>query len=228
VSDLVAYLDILGTSDRVRADRFDDIEISDFVNPVCLLAYHLPALRCAAFSDSVVVSAPEAEIGNFLIGLSFLYSQWMSDCVFVRCGIALGEIVWIDMGGRIDSSFKKLNNLAFARVYGKGLLKAQNIEKGSGPGAVSFLAPDIARLVRASTTHPVLQGPVDVLVWASPRINRMIQSLSSSAIAREDESTDAARHMIATLWYYQEMERLGLFTSPDLIPFSREVGDVVD
>lgn len=220
----MAFLDILGTSNRVRNDQFDDIEIFDFVNPVCLLAYHIPSLRCAAFSDSVVISAPENDIENLLIGLSYLFSQWISDCVFVRGGLALGEIVWVDMD-RIDSRFRKLENLAFARVYGNGLLNAQETEKGSGPGAVCFLSPRVSGLIRAINANLVLQGPVDVLVWASKRINRFAQNICSGRAEEKNLDSDVSRQMAATAWYYREMERLGLFTPPGMVPFSPEINE---
>ena len=187
--------------------------------------YYIPTLRCAAFSDSVVISAPEKEIENLLIGLSYLFSQWISDCVFVRGGLALGEIIWVDMDSRIDSGFRQLKNLAFVRVYGKGLLDAQGIEKSSGPGAVCFLSPKVSELVKAFNIQSVLQGPVDVLVWASRRINRLAQSLSSGYQQKDASNKDVSRHMIATSWYYREMERLGLFTSPEMIPFAPEIDE---
>lgn len=222
VDQIVAFLDILGTSSRVRANEFDDCEILDFVNPVCLLAMHIPSLQCCVFSDSVVISAVEDNIESMLVGLSFLFRCWISDCVFVRGGLATGEIIWLGMGS-MDEEWRKLKNLAFARVYGCGLLNAQEIERGSGPGAVCFLSPKTSALVADFDASLVLHGPVDVLVWAPRRTNQFTQHLCSNAAKRHDPDSAAARQMAASAWYYAEMERLGLFTPSGMVPFCPEI-----
>jgi hypothetical protein len=220
----VAFLDILGTSSRVRSHEFDDYEMLDFVNPVCLLAQDIPSLQCGAFSDSVVISTTGEDVASILTGLSFLFRCWMSDYIFVRGGLAIGEINWLDMG-TTDSDWRRLKNLAFARVYGNGLLNAQEIERSSGPGAVCFVSPTASGLVRAFNADLILRGPVDVLVWAPHRTNRWAQHLCSKEAGRNDPDSAVGRQMAASVRYYAEMERLGLFTPPGMVPFLPEIDE---
>jgi hypothetical protein len=222
MNQIVAFLDILGTSTRVRAGEFDDSEILDFVNPVCLLAGFVPSLRCGVFSDSVTVSTAEDSIESMLVGLSYLFRCWISDGIFVRGGVATGEIVWVDMG-KMDKGWRRLENLAFARVYGNGLLNAQEIEKGSGPGAVCFLSPGVSGLISRFNANLVLRGPVDVLAWGPRRTNQWAQHICSNAARRNHPDSVVGRQMAASAWYYGEMERLGLFTPAGLVPFCPEI-----
>ncbi len=228
MTQIVAFLDILGTSSRVQAEQFGDGEILDFINPVCVLASRVPSLRCAAFSDSVVASAAEDDLGNLLKGLHYLFSSWTSDCILVRGGIGVGEVSWVDMD-TMDVGWRRLTNLAFARIYGKGLLEAQETERGSGPGAVCFISARASELIRAFNANLVLRGPVDVLVWASHRRNEWIQRLYSASAQNKDHNSAVGRQINATLWYHREMERLSLFTPPEMMLFpEREEGSSED
>src|SRR2546430_15950153 len=132
---LVAFLDILGTRERVRSGQFGRITAHDFVNPVGVVARVLPRVRFAAFSDSVLISADIADAGDFLAALAFVHRQWFSDLVFVRGGISLGEIDWVD-DKTIDQLFEGTRNFLYARVYGGALVEAHHLEQSAGPGAL--------------------------------------------------------------------------------------------
>ncbi len=73
---IVAFLDILGTSERVRQGTFGRVTAHDFVNPVGLVARLLPRLRFAAFSDSVLISAKLTDASDFLSAIAFIHRHW--------------------------------------------------------------------------------------------------------------------------------------------------------
>src|ERR1700675_538946 len=94
--NLVAFLDILGTTEMVSKNQFTDLVSLDFANPVGVAARFCPNLRFAVFSDSVIISSISRDAEQFLKALAFLYGQWFADYILVRGAVARGEVRWVD------------------------------------------------------------------------------------------------------------------------------------
>ena len=165
MESLVAFLDILGTKDLVKNDQFSELHILDFVNPVGIAANDHPNLRFAVLSDSVIISAECNYVDEFIEALAFIYPNWFGDGINVRGGIAVGDIEWVDQP-HTDKWFRNLNNLMYARVYGKALIEAYEVEQKSGPGAICFVNEKASDLIYKINSNYILEGATNALIWA--------------------------------------------------------------
>ncbi len=213
MESIVAFLDILGTKDMVKRDQFSDLLILDFVNVVCLAARMNPKLRFAAFSDSVIISAKKNNIVEFVSALSFIYSNWFGDEIFVRGGIALGEIRWVYQK-HTDKLFLNLPNLMYTRVYGKALIDAHEIEHKSGPGAICFVTERASIFLKKINTNYILDGMTRSLVWADSRhVIDLCASLNSMLTSRVN-TKGIYKHIAATYYYFCQLKESGKFLPP--------------
>jgi hypothetical protein len=207
---LVGFFDILGTRDAVMKDRFSDLMALDFVGPAGLAAHLFPTVRFAAFSDSVIVSADTGYEEDFLKAVSVMYGQWYADFVLVRGGIAEGEIRWVDYTP-VDEMFSKLSNLMFARVYGKGLVLAYELEQKSGPGAIPYLTERAADVFIQIEPNSVLPGVTPMLCWASEREANVIAGYAQVNLEHEPNEGHGRRHAIATSHYWSQVNEMKKF-----------------
>ena len=205
---LVAFADILGTSERVNKGIFDDIEILDFANAVGIIAEFNPLMQFSVFSDSVFIAAPKEEADNFVSVISFLYSQWFSDFVLVRTGISYGELRLVEHGAA-DKIFRKLPNLSYARVYGKGLITAHALEGKSGPGAICYIDESASTILKNANDNYVLGGAVDTLVWADAGGIDYWIKVFEQRLTQEDLHPDEKRHYHATSDYFSRLKSSG-------------------
>jgi len=201
---LIGFFDILGTKDAVMNDQFGDLVALDFVGHVGFAAKHFPSLRFAVFSDSVIVSANEDDDSSFLQAVQFMYGQWYADFIFVRGGIADGEIRWVDYK-IVDEMFNALPNLMYARVYGKGLVIANELEQRSGPGAITFLTESAANRLSIASPNSVMLGTTPMLCWASEREATMLVGYSKINLKHKPNQGAGRRHALATLYYWEQV-----------------------
>jgi hypothetical protein len=201
---IVGFFDILGTREAVLHDRFSDLTALDFAGPAGIAAELIPSMRFAVFSDSVIASAESGDERSFLKAVALMYGQWFADFVLVRGGIAVGEIRWVDYEA-VDKHFRKCKNLACARVYGKGLVLAHELEQRSGPGAISYLTEQAAAALSAIEPNAVLPGISPALCWASEREATTLLGYSTVNLEHEPDESAARRHAIATQSYWQQV-----------------------
>lgn len=149
MSNLVAFLDMLGNQESIRSGRFHPADTLEFANPVGIAAMRNPEMQFAVFSDSVVVSAPADAVDRFVAVVAHLLGNWFCESILARGGVALGEIEWIAQSS-IDGHFRALTNFHYARVYGRALVEAVELERSSGPRAICFLSPSAAEHVAAA------------------------------------------------------------------------------
>jgi hypothetical protein len=216
MDSIVAFADILGTTERVNRGVFDDIESLDFANPVGIVARYNEFMRFAVFSDSVFVSAPVGRLHEFASVMSFLYSQWFSDAILVRGGISVGEINWVD-DSNTDGLFGRLKNLSYARVYGKALVAAHAVEQRSGPGGICFLDEPAAETLAQASDQYVLKGGTDSLIWADTRGIDYWFDVLSLRLSREEAGTEARRHLRATVDYFFRLKASGQCLPDDFL-----------
>lgn len=186
------------------ADRFSDLTSLDFAGPVGLAARLHPEVRFAVFSDSVIFSAEDEHAESFLSAIRYMYGQWYADFVLVRGGIAEGEMRWVDYEPA-DSLFKSCANLMCARVYGKGLVLAHELEQRCGPGAIAYLTERAASRLAAIAPNAVLDGVSPMLCWASEREAKTLLGYSEVNLEHEPNEGAGRRHALGTRHYWQQV-----------------------
>jgi hypothetical protein len=207
---LVAFFDILGTRENVMSERFSDIDIVEFVNPIALAAGFTPTVRFAVISDCLIISAKPSEIQSLLRAINFMYSNWFSELVYVRGAIAYGDIRWVD-DPHVDKVFQRYRNLIYARIYGKGLVAAYEFEQHSGPGAICFLTNSAANLFRKEEPNSVLDNGVPMLCWATEQEAKKAEGYVNLLLARADKDTREWRQLGATKQYWAMVVANGKF-----------------
>jgi hypothetical protein len=209
VDSLVAFFDILETKDLVKRGEFSDFHSLDFANPVGLMALQYPQIRFAAFSDSVVASCKAEDTKDFLSALNLLYTNWFSDFIFVRGGLAFGEIRWVDQLN-IDKHFRNARNFACARLYGSALVEAYELQEKSGPGMVCFVSEAASRVLQDAIPNAVLVGPTNVLVWPTAKEIAYFYKVFELLLRDASYPAEFRRHARATKAYLIRMEEGGL------------------
>lgn len=205
MNSLVAFFDILGTKDLVTRGEFSDYHALDFANPVGVMALRYPKIRFAAFSDSVVVSCGCEDVQDFLIVLNMLLGNWFSDFIFVRGGLALGEISWVGTG--VDKMFSVAKNFAYARVYGRALVEASQLQEKSGPGMICFVSDEASMILSRITPSVILDGPTNILVWSTVREISHLRKTFEMLLNSASKSVEFRKHARATQYYLTLMEK---------------------
>ena len=193
---LVAFVDILGTKGKVASGTFSDMHLFDFANIIGVAAHHNPDSRFAAFSDSAIISTPASRPNEFLGILDLCFSNWFADAIFVRGGVAVGGITWVDI--HLDQVFfRQLPNFACARVYGPALVEAVELERTSGPGAFAFASDAAAELLATARADSIYRDQSNVVVCLSPERLNGIRKLQQRFLDIED--TSGQRHLRASI-----------------------------
>ena len=202
---LTGYFDILGTKALVSANRFTDLHALDFSGAVAVAALQFPFARFAAFSDCVIVSVPAENVIGFLDVVETLWMNWLADSIWIRGGIDIGEITWVDYS--LDSTFSALPNLSIARVYGRALVGAYEIEQTSGPGILPFstqkAAEHIEQVCPKSTF--LLASPV-IRFCEDQKIDRLVRLFSHFLTAHISEPE--RKHLEATIRALKLIQRI--------------------
>jgi len=207
---LVGFFDILGTRENVMNDRFSDTDMLEFVNAIGIAAEFTPHVRFAVFSDSLIVAAEPSEICSLLRAVNWMYGNWFSEFVYVRGAVSCGDVRWVDHAVA-DRIFRRLANLTYARIYGKGLVSAYQLEQQSGPGAVCFLTEAAAKLFREKEPASVLDGHARMLCWATERQAKIADGYASSHLERTQKDSAEWRHAVATKHYWTSVLAHGKF-----------------
>jgi hypothetical protein len=193
---LTGFFDILGTKALVAADRFTDLHALDFSGAVAVAAHQFPFARFAVFSDCVIVSVSAENVVGFLQVLETLWMNWLADAIWVRGGIDIGEINWVDYS--LDATFRRYPNLSIARVYGRALVGAFEVEQTSGPGILPFATQRAAEHIESlspNSTFP-LATPV-IRFCTDAQLERIANRYAH--FLRDETPTLERKHIEATL-----------------------------
>ena len=210
-NQLVAFLDILGTKSLVKQGKFSDLHIFDFVNPVGLAAIQIPDVRFAAFSDCVIISAPQEKYESFIAALSFCYSQWYADHIWVRGGISLGDVRWVDDPGS-DSLFERASNFAYARIYGEAIVSAYQTEGSSGPGCLCFIDKKASEYLSSCSSQFIFNKHfTDTLVWAREPEAKHYLDIFKDLLDFSVDDTSLQRQLSATARYFEAIVENKIF-----------------
>lgn len=196
MSHFAAYFDILGTKDLVSRGRFDDLHALDFSGAVFGAAREHPSSRFAVFSDCVIFTTPSSDTNELLQILTFLCGNWMNDTIFVRGGIALGDVTWVD-DDYLDKQIGRCRNIRCARVYGTALNQAVQIERSSGPGILAFATDEVAEHISRTEPKSVLSFSSNIIrhfEWSG--LDTWLGYIEE--FARHEENHERLRHLNAT------------------------------
>jgi hypothetical protein len=207
---LVAFLDMLGTKDLIRSGRFSDLHILDFINTAGLAAKQIPSVRFAAFSDCIIASTSQEKFEDFVAALSYCYSQWCADHIWVRGGISIGDVRWVDDPG-VDNFFDNIKNFNYSRIYGSAVVSAYQTERSSGPGSICFVDDKASKfLISKSSFFITKKNFTDALVWArEPEVKRYLQVFRD--LYESAQHPDYKRQLLATLKYFESLSENDLY-----------------
>jgi hypothetical protein len=130
---IVAYCDILGTREMIKNGKFGYEYILDFANALVASAFQRPNIHVAIFSDNAFIITEVKYINEFIAVIKEAKEQWLSDFIFVRGGIDVGDVHLIDF------DLPSRSNIIVDRFYGGAICGAVECEKNSGPGALFYL-----------------------------------------------------------------------------------------
>ena len=205
MSHLVGFFDILGTSEMVTQGSFSEYFSFDFVNPVGLAAMRYPEFKFAVFSDNAVISCDASRASEFVFLITELHMSWFADHIFVRGGVALGDIQWVEFD--IDKKFNGLSNFSFSRVYGEALIEAYNSERRSGPGALCFVSEDAAAFLKKKVPGSIFSTLSHILVWMpTEKLDHLI-GVFKDLSEKKEKSIEAQRHFLATVRLLKQIRK---------------------
>ncbi|EMS78846.1 hypothetical protein [Desulfotignum phosphitoxidans] len=208
---LFAFLDILGTKALIESGEFGDLHALDFVNPVGIAAQLIPSVRFAAFSDCVMISAHKNNHEDFISAISFCYSQWCADHVFVRGAISFDEIHWVD-DSNTDARFKRLSNFTYARIHGKALVSAYKLEGSSGPGVLCFISDNASEFLQKKANFYILHwGQTDSLIWCNESDAHRLKGIFETLAENSTPGSEKHKHFRATMKYFQALTKNDAF-----------------
>lgn len=202
--NIVSFFDILGTSSMVMKGDFSDLHTLDFANPVGIVAAFNAEMRFSVFSDSVIISSPIDKIFEFVSVVSFLFSNWFADGIFVRGGISSGEINWVD-DNVTDNIFNQYKNLSYSRIYGQALINAHNVEQKSGAGAICFVDQYASQSIKLIDRKYIIEGYSDMLVWTDKKKTLDLLHFTENFLNKKSDDILAQRQFKATYYYFKNI-----------------------
>lgn len=151
---VVAYFDILGFSQK---KKHKDMETSllDFSGALLLAAENYPEIRFNVFSDCAFISASLKDAADLLSAIRYAFTQWVSDGILVRGGIALGSYRETDARAHIVLR-KALKNFVGNLFSGSAVTAAVRLE-GSGCGGLLFTNEECAEFYAQKYGEPIFQ-----------------------------------------------------------------------
>ena len=162
---IVSYVDILGFSGK---KDLDDIETTlfDFSSPLAIASRNAPNVKFYIFSDCAFIVSHIDFAGELLASIRYAFTQWISDGILVRAGIAkgsFGEIfTWI------HSKNKKYygKNFIASLFSGNAVVEAVRLEE-NGDAALLFCSEDCAQFYHSHFNEKILTIENDkmILPW---------------------------------------------------------------
>ena len=150
ISDaIVVYVDILGFSEK-KDDEDIEMCLLDFSGPLTLAARHFPQAQFNVFSDCAFIAANKENAKDLLSAIRYAFSQWISDGILVRGGIAIGSY-------NVTQSFAHSiapKNYVGSLFSGSAVTGAVKLE-GSGKGALLFTNEECAEFYYKNYGEPI-------------------------------------------------------------------------
>ncbi|UCC58847.1 MAG: hypothetical protein JSW14_02805 [Candidatus Bathyarchaeum sp.] len=129
---VVGYFDVLGFSRKKSVDDFETT-LQDFLAPLAIASTSYPDIRFNVFTDCAFLAAPIEKAEELLASIRYAFTQWISDGILVRGGIAIGQYIE-NQSVALQMASKNFSGNIFA---GSGVVDAVKLES-SGCGALLF------------------------------------------------------------------------------------------
>ena len=152
---IVAYLDILGFSGK---KDLEDIErtLFDFSSPLAIASKKIPDIKFYIFSDCAFIIAQVKFLREILEIIRFAFSQWISDGILVRGGIAKGSFgemfTWLHPNAKHDFGSNFISSL----FSGTAVVEAVRLEE-NGDAALLFCSKELAKIVQLESGEIVYE-----------------------------------------------------------------------
>ena len=152
ISDsIVVYVDILGFSEK-KDDEDIEMCLLDFSGPLTLAARNFPQVRFNVFSDCAFIATNKENAKDLLSAIRYAFSQWISDGILVRGGIAIGS--YNETQSFAHSIAPK--NYVGSLFSGSAVTRAVKLE-GSGKGALLFTNEKCAEFYNKNYSEPIFE-----------------------------------------------------------------------
>lgn len=148
-SAVVAYLDILGFSDK-RDQKDRKASQSDFAGALWIASERYNMIRFNIFSDCAFVCAKVKNAGQLISAIRYAFTQWISDGVLVRGGISIGSYSEVYSPVMLD----RTSNFSCDLFHGSGVIRAARLEAG-GVGSLLFTNKETANLYASEYSEPI-------------------------------------------------------------------------
>jgi hypothetical protein len=102
----------------------------------------------------------------------------------------------------------------FARVYGKALIEAYELEKKSGPGAICYMSEKASKFLKGKNENYILEGLTDMLIWTDKNRVEAYCRIFYSKNFKEGLEPDERRHLLATKRYFSNLKNSGKGLEP--------------
>jgi hypothetical protein len=158
---VVAYFDVLGFS-RKKSAKDIELTLQDFSAPLAIASTMYPHIRFNVFSDCAFLAAPLEQAKELLSSIRFAFTQWTSDGILVRGGIALGKY----SESRSVALEMTLKNFAGNLFAGSGVVGSVKLEN-SGCGALLFTDKKCSEFYKRQFGEPVFSlENLRILGWS--------------------------------------------------------------
>ena len=135
--------------------------LSDFAGALVSPAEQFPDIRFNIFSDCAFLAAPLDKASDVLSAVRYAFTQWISDAILVRGGIAIGNYTE-NRSGVQDIAPK---NFTWSFFAGSGVAEAVRLE-GSGKGALLYSSDRCAYHFNKTFCEPIFAiGTSRIIGW---------------------------------------------------------------
>lgn len=164
---IVSYVDILGFSGK---KDLDDIETTlfDFSSPLAIASRNAPNVKFYIFSDCAFIVSHIDFAGELLASIRYAFTQWISDGILVRAGIAKGSFgemfTWLHSQNKHDYG----NNFVSSLFSGTAVVEAVRLEE-NGNAALLFCSEECVQFFHSQLNEKILkiENNKFVLPWTN-------------------------------------------------------------
>jgi hypothetical protein len=134
----------------------------DFSGPLILASRKYPNVRFNIFSDCAFVSSSQDNADDLLSSIRFAFTDWISDGILVRGGIAKGTYCEINSAAQKMAS----NNVICSIFSGSAVVNAVKLE-GNSPGALLFTYDECAEFYNKNYDEPIFSlSEFKIIGWS--------------------------------------------------------------
>ena len=199
---IVCYLDVMGFSKK-KTNEDVEMTLADFAGALVRPAIQFSHIRFNIFSDCAFLAAPLENANDLLSAVRYAFTQWVSDSILVRGGIAAGS--YKENRSSVQDYAPK--NFTWSFFAGSGVVDAVKLE-GSGKGALLYSSDSCAEYFEKKYGEPIYtDGESKIIGWTKDfqylywyignSLLRLLKVLSTD----KGEMHPAVTHYVANIKY---------------------------